>query len=257
MTGAKDFLPAVRELEDEWGSDIEKWLESQGKGDVRSLIQSLSFVLSCLDGVPTCRWGCEDTTEDHLEKHLVTNTISNARSAIRLLFSGYLAEALGITRVMKEYADLMCLFVVSESALDDYRASSKRARAKRFQASKVRQAIEKTSLDGIDLPGYATASKHLYGLLSQTVVHPATTNPLPSYLSGRFVTGPDSVKVSTLAAERTVFLCALTGLGVMLVTALCFAERLLPNPEEKAIANKACFELTAVVAGTLEVIQQN
>ena len=257
MTKANDFLSAIRELEHEWSSDVNDWLEAQGKSDVRSLVRSLGFVLSSMDGIPTCRWGCEDTTEDHLERHLVANTISNARAAIRLLYSGYLAEALGITRVMEEYADLMCLFVISESALTDYRGSGKRARGKRFQASKVRQAIEKASLEGIDLPGYATASKNLYGLLSQWVVHPAITNSLPCYFSRSFVTGPDSGKVSTLDAESTVFLTALTWVGVMLVTTLCFAERLLPNHEQKAIANKACHELNGVVAGIIEAMQRN
>ena len=257
MTKGNDFLSAVHELEHAWSSDINDWLETQGKRDVRSLVQSLGFVLSSMDGIPTCRWGCDETTGDHLESHLVANTISNAQAAIRLLYSGYLAEALAITRVMKEYVDLMCLFMISESALTNYRASSKRARAKRFQASEVRQAIEKATLEGIDLPDYATGSRNLYVLLSHGVVHPATTNPLPCYFARSFVTGPDSDKVSTLAAESIVFLSALTWVGVMLGTTLCFAERLLPNHEQKAIANKAGHELGGVVTGIIEAMRQN
>ena len=161
--------PTCREA---WEAGLLGWIASTSPNDVPDLFDALGEALSHLDRISSCVWGCEEVGDDHLERHMTARIASNARAAIKLLLGGYLGEAISIIRGMQEVANLMGLFMESESDREQFRTQSVRGRESDFSHQKVARRIRLLKGGCSDLLSeYATLSEKLFREISQAFTH--------------------------------------------------------------------------------------
>jgi hypothetical protein len=133
-----EFLRAVWAQEDECASTTDRVISDFGKSAPKTL-QHLGTVLSYLDRVSTCHWQCFGGDEsDHRVEYLLGRAYSRSRAALRLLRLGFYDEALSLTRMVGESANLLLLFL-----LDSERWRSWCPRGSVPNAQTVRRAILK------------------------------------------------------------------------------------------------------------------
>ena len=157
-----------------WGQEYrcleatDEWLPNAGEKAPQCL-ENLGTVLSFLDRLATCWWGCRGG--DHIVEHLVGRAYSSARAALRLMRGGYYDEALSCVRSSGELANLLMLFRQDKESFQVWNAMDDAARRKSFSAFGVRKRLEK-----IDVP--AAVDKDIYSALSIIGVH-ATPETIP------------------------------------------------------------------------------
>ena len=130
------------------------------------LIPSMERVLSYLDAISSCAFGCEQG--DHALERLLFRCCNRARAAVRLSRLGYYDESLMITRALGEAANLMLLFTIDASVVDAWRRQEKWARS----AVEIRKALEVAN-------HIAAVDQSRYSILSGLAAH-ADPNYAPS-----------------------------------------------------------------------------
>ena len=163
----RDFLQLIWDQEDECEIDTDSRLSELGKKAPKCL-EYLGTVLSHLDRMSSCWWGCRGG--DHRIEYLCGRATSNARASLRLVRFGFYDEVLVLSRGLGEIANLMQLFVCDPGSFNEWKNASPTIIRKEFSPVKVRVKIESTTLSPI-------INKDRYGLLSEraTHVHPETT----------------------------------------------------------------------------------
>jgi hypothetical protein len=131
-------------------------------------LRELGTVLSLLDRVSSCFWGCRGG--DHVIEYLVGRAASSGRAALRLLRFGLYDEALATVRHVGEIANLLFLFTIDPRGLDEWRTATPRDRWVSFRPAAVRQRLEKA---GEQVP----ITSERYGLLSEGAIHPSARPP--------------------------------------------------------------------------------
>jgi hypothetical protein len=132
-------------------------------GSHRALRDKLGTMLSLMDRLGSCWWGCGHG--DHTVQYSVAASESNALCALRLLRSGYYDEPLGLTRQIAERANLLELFLLEPGSLDDWAGAGERERQKRFSAFNVRMRLERSGIPPV-------VTKDHYAFLSAFGIHP-------------------------------------------------------------------------------------
>jgi len=111
------FLDLLVTQEERCMADTTSQIRSLGKTTPKT-IENLGTVLSLLDRVGSCYWGCAGG--DHVPEYVTARCASTARASLRLLYHGYYDESLSLTRSLAEAANLLFLFFSDPSA---FRAS--------------------------------------------------------------------------------------------------------------------------------------
>ena len=179
---------------------------------------------------------------------MVARTASNARAAIRLLLGGYISESMSLIRGIEEVTNLMLLFMVSESDLEEFRAAVYRAREADFSPRKVLGKMR--NLQGPDdqeLRELADKSPVSYSEFSQAFTHFTRAWSPASYTISR--------KVEIVEPfVKTVTLTGLVMVANSVSAALIFAaERLILQTEEMADATVTNLELIRATRAYQEV----
>ena len=160
------FLKSVWKYENTCEEKSDERISSLGK-KVPACLEHIGTVLSLLDRVASCWWGCQKG--DHRIEYICGRVTSNARAALRLLRFGFYDEALVLCRGIGETANLFQLFTANAESLKDWKESSPQRIRQRFSAVKVRLRLEKLSIPPI-------VGEEQYRVLSAraTHVHPET-----------------------------------------------------------------------------------
>src|SRR2546421_338209 len=106
MTG-RGFSLSTSILERRCAAETDLALRTAGQKAPRCS-KELGTVLSLLDRLSTCSWGCRGG--DHVPEYLLGRAVTNLRAAVQLLRLGYYDESLSLTRNAGEVANLLALF---------------------------------------------------------------------------------------------------------------------------------------------------
>ena len=215
-----EFLKLAWNLEDRCETETDKWLPDAGVKLPRC-IEALGTVLSLLDRLASCWWGCRGG--DHVEEYLLGRAVSNARGALGLLRLGFYDEALTIIRAIGENANLLALFAFSAQSRESWRSIDDEQRKRQFSPVKVRLKLE--NIDAI-IP----MKEETYSKLCEAFTHvnprtkPQSHNPLgmPT-LGGHFQEAGTIVTLNELAS----IMVSIAGAGTIL---------LAPSSEREAFA---------------------
>ena len=157
----RDFLELVWRQEDECQTETDALLPNLGKKAPATMIH-VGTVMSLLDRMASCWWVCRGG--DHRIEYLCGRTFNNARAAVRLLRFGCYDESLALSRAIGETANLMQLFTVDGSALDEWRDATDQKVRHNFSPYKVRKRLEKLSHAPV-------ITQERYALLSTRATH--------------------------------------------------------------------------------------
>lgn len=115
-----DLLDKGREIEASFDALTRLLLRSEQLG-VRTpkVYEHLGTALSLLSQLASCAWGCRGG--EHTVENLVRRFCNFAFAALRLAFSGFYDEALGLVRGMTEIVNLLQLFSVQPSTLERWK----------------------------------------------------------------------------------------------------------------------------------------
>jgi hypothetical protein len=155
------FLELIRTLEKQSVTATWNGLPQLG-AKLPTAVEELGTVLSYLDRIASCYWGCSD--DDHRLQYLIGRTTTLTHSALLLASSGHYDEALVLIRVLGETTNLLGLFVADESALKNWKELNGKRRWQNFRPAKVRQRLKE-----LEYPVVMDADR--YGALSSMSVH--------------------------------------------------------------------------------------
>ncbi len=110
------------------------------RGKAQRCYTELGTVLSLLDRLGSCWWGCRGG--EHIPEYLLARAVLDLRSAIRLFRCGYYDEAMSLARNAGEVANLFALFEQNRAAFDDWRALDGKKRWQNYRPAKVREALK-------------------------------------------------------------------------------------------------------------------
>ena len=161
VPNGSEFLKAVRDMEKRCEGKFYEWVTVSEEETSRTL-NALGRAFSYLDQVSSCLWGCRGG--DHVVEYMIGRAVSNGLASIRLLGAGYYDEALGLIRQMGENANLLCLFMQSQDALERWQTAEEKVRRNDFSPVEVRRQLEQR-----DMP--MPMNRDLYELLSGLSVH--------------------------------------------------------------------------------------
>ncbi len=157
----RTFLELAWRQEEECQTQTDALLPNLGK-KAPATMNHVGTVMSLLDRMACCSWGCRGG--DHRIEYLCGRAVNNARAAVRLLRFGLYDESLALSRAIGETANLMQLFTVRESALDEWRHATHRQVRNKFSPYKVRKRLEELAKSP------AIAQEH-YARLSSLATH--------------------------------------------------------------------------------------
>jgi hypothetical protein len=149
---------------------------------VAKLLTNFGTLLSLLDRLASCYWECQKG--DHIIESLLGRCCSTSFSTLILIRHGYYDESLALARNVDEIANLLILFASDQVALNQWKASDKRARLTEFSPAKVRVKLEQ-----LNVP--TPISKEIYGNLSEQATHvtPSTRPQMYNKASNALVGG--------------------------------------------------------------------
>lgn len=125
-------------------------------------IDYFGTVLSLLDRLSSCYWGCHKG--DHTKEYLLGRACTTASAAWILIRHGHYDASLSLAREIGEIANLFMLFNTDDSAFDKWKMSDDKTRMREFAPMKVRLALEKLSAP---IP----ISQNIYKILSERATH--------------------------------------------------------------------------------------
>ena len=138
-------------------------LPSLGKKAPRCY-EYLGKVLSLLDQIACCAWGCPGTEEAHVLHRLVGRAVSNGNAGVELAFIGQYDQSLANARAIGEVANLLWLFAIDRATMEDWRSLEPRTRRREYSPVKVRHKVQAKGQPLLVEEGD-------YGLLSEHAVH--------------------------------------------------------------------------------------
>ncbi|HXM49552.1 MAG TPA: hypothetical protein VN956_17045 [Pyrinomonadaceae bacterium] len=136
---------------------------------VSNQVECLGTVLSLLDRLSSCYWGCHQG--NHMKEYLLARACTSTSAAWILVRHGHYDAALGIARDVGEIANLLMLFAADGEAFERWIRSDDRGRMRDFKPSKVRQTLEQLN---VPIP----VGKDIYKVLSERATH-VTPNTRP------------------------------------------------------------------------------
>jgi hypothetical protein len=210
-----EFLKMVADLENRCELETLERLPQMGK-KAPECIRALGTVLSLLDRLSSCWWGCQQGT--HTIERLVFRSVSLGRASVRLSGFGFYDEALALNRSMCEIANLLCLFKLDADAVKDWAEATPQRRKEAFGPVKVRLRIEGL---GHNVP----IDEHRYRALSDVALH--VTAPI-SPQAHNILEWP----VSAGHFQEEGLLVALNELALALVYVAVFSSTLIPLQKE-------------------------
>ena len=134
-----DFVELLWKQEDECEKLTDQLTPQIGVKAPQCLAQ-LGTVLSLLDRLSSCWWGCQ--SGDHLVEYLVGRAVGSARAVLRLLRFGFYDEALAIIRNIGEIANLLFLFRLDRTSLNQWQNLDVSKRKREFGPVGVRCKLE-------------------------------------------------------------------------------------------------------------------
>ncbi len=155
-----EFLDSIGRIADQIHADGEDLLLSSESA--RKLLIGIGTVLSFLDRLGSCFWGCRGG--DHIIEYLVIRSCSSTFAGVRLIRSGFYDEALSLARNVGEIGNLTFLFAYDPGSYRRWRSSSRKNRMKQFSPARVRQALEQ-----LNLP--VPIEQTMYSHLSERATH--------------------------------------------------------------------------------------
>ena len=157
----RDFLELVWNQEEKCQTETDTLLPNLGNKAPAAMIH-VGTVMSLLDRMASCWWECRGG--DHRIEYLCGRSVNNARAAVRLLRFGLYDESLALSRGIGETANLMQLFTIDSSALDEWRDATDRQVRHDFSPYKVRKRLEGRSRSPV-------ITQERYALLSSRATH--------------------------------------------------------------------------------------
>lgn len=157
-----EFLKLVQEQEYKCEQKTDEWLPNAGIKTPQCL-ENLGTVLSLLDRLVSCWWGCRGG--DHSIEYLVGRTYNTSRASLKLLRDGFYDEALALIRNIGEAGNILLLFRIDINAFKEWSTMSDSARRSAFSPVKVRVKLE--SFD----PQILLIDKSTYSQLSESAIH--------------------------------------------------------------------------------------
>jgi hypothetical protein len=152
----------------------------------------LGTLLSLLDRVSSCWWGCNGG--DHKAEYLVGRSCNCAMGAFMLARSGFYDESLSLTRSLGEIANLAYLLSTDPEARCQWKNVDPDKTRREFSPVEVRRALEKR---GKPVP----IDKSRYRQLSEKATHPTPHIPPGMYNEGKLPV------VAGLLQEAGLYLC--------------------------------------------------
>ena len=107
---------------------------------IKENLCSIGTVLSLLDRVASCFWGC--SRGDHTFEYLTGRVVSYSQTILLLSKTGRYDEAISLIRAIAEIANLFTLFVNEPTSFNDWRTFSEQKRRSEFSPVKVRKRLE-------------------------------------------------------------------------------------------------------------------
>ncbi len=157
----RDFLELVWHQEEECQTETDALLPNLGKKAPATMIH-IGTVMSLLDRMASCWWVCRGG--DHRVEYLCGRALNDARAAVRLLRFGLYDESLALSRAIGETANLMQLFTMDRSALDEWRDATDQKVRRDFSPYRVRRRLEGLSQS-------PAITQERYALLSSRATH--------------------------------------------------------------------------------------
>ena len=155
------FLELMRALEKRSVDDTWRALPKLGKR-LPIAVKSMGTVLSYLDRIASCFWGCSH--DDHRLQYLVGRVTTLTHSALLLAASGHYDEALSLIRILGEVTNLLSLFSADGNELDAWKKLDEKARWDHFRPYKVRNRLEALNAPYV-------IDRDRYAMLSSISVH--------------------------------------------------------------------------------------
>lgn len=156
-----DFLELMRALERRSVEDTWTALPTLGK-KLPAAVTSMGTVLSYLDRIASCFWGCSH--DDHRVQYLVGRVTTLTHSALLLTASGHYDEALSLVRILGEVTNLLSLFSADKAELEKWKSLDEKKRWDEFRPYKVRDRLDKLNAPYV-------MDRDRYSMLSSISVH--------------------------------------------------------------------------------------
>ncbi len=169
----KDLIRNEQLLEDEITALTDYLFDTSQLGIYTPQIyEQLGNSLSLLTQIATCQWGCRNSGHDI---EAILRRFCNATlAALRLMNAGLYEEALGQTRNTAEIVNLLELFCLNKSNLEEWKKLSSKEQWKRFGPVKVRLAIENCGEQPV-------VTENLYSKLCEIGIHISLPSIYQSY----------------------------------------------------------------------------
>jgi hypothetical protein len=157
-----EFLHAVMRFASQCEQLTDTCLASESPEGLISTHVHLGTLLSLLDRVSSCWWGCHQG--DHTAEQLVGRCCSYGMGAFKLARSGFYDESVALARIVGEITNLALLFVADPARLEEWKTTDERMRKSKYSPVAVRLALEKTKFP-------VPVDQRRYGQLSAHAVH--------------------------------------------------------------------------------------
>lgn len=216
------FYAAMRSLEDSCDAQSREMLPTLGERAPK-LYTILGTLLSILDRVSSCYWGCRGG--DHAVEYLTGGVCNSARAAIRLMHMGFYDEALTVSRSIAERVNLVSLFLYDPDTLTEWRSADERVRRRKYSAVQVRLRLEQ---GGWDVP----TDQDRYSKLSGYGAH-------PGHSPQHFI--PHAPPVAGGLYNEIGLLICLNEIGrsVILYAGICIGSMALPKDVSQRLSGLA------------------
>lgn len=163
-----DFIGFAKSHQDRCERKTESFLPDVGD-DVAATLSRLGTVLSLLNRMSTCHWGCHG--REHVFEYLAGRAVSLALAALRLINYGHYDEAFSLVRSIAELGNLMQLFMTDIDYFTRWRDLPERERINKFSPGAVRKALDENDT-------VVPTSREKYSMLCEVGVH-VTPSTIP------------------------------------------------------------------------------
>jgi hypothetical protein len=206
------------QIEDQIEDTTEKLLKDGRLGEraVR-IYKELGTALSLFLQVASCQWGCRGG--EHREENLIRRLANYSFAALRLARLGLYNESLALLRSVAELANLIELFTVRLTYLDEWHTTPAKERWRVFGPAEVRRKIGSTG-------NRPVVDKDGYGALCDAGVH---ISPESAELSHQF----EGTVYAGGEFSPMAFLLILNELAIMLSACLKLTGHLIQAPTER------------------------
>jgi hypothetical protein len=210
-----EFLKILSQSEDRCEATTDEALPQMGT-QAPLCVERLGTVLSLLDRLSSCWWGCQGG--DHAIERLIFRAVSLARASYRLLRFGFYDESIALSRSIGEIANLMGLFSLDRDDLTLWRSADAKAQKDVFSPVKVRLRIEGHGKQ-------APIDEDRYRSLSSLSLH--VTAPIAPQAHNLF-----ERPVSAGHFQQEGFLLSLNELALAMVYVAIFSSTVIPLENE-------------------------